>query len=573
MLLSVGVSLATASSFSGSNKTTVLSPAVAKGLAATGQQAGNGNGEVIVAQSVKNDTSPRLGNITPKPVTPSPNHPAQPNPPIVHRHTNRTDPVVQDSPAAPKMPGTLLNFDGIPFPGVNCNCAPPDTNGEVGSTQYVQIVNEGIEVWDKITGNSIFGPVGITTLWSGFGGPCENAGRGDPVVVYDQFANRWIVSQFAIGSAGIPESECVAVSTSDDATGSYNRYAFDLGTGFGVNFYDYPKLSVWPDAYYMSMNVFNSSGTAFLGPQPFAMDRSAMLNGTPAAIISTGMLSPSDDQLMPADVDGMNQPPSGAPNPFTEIGTNPTWKVWRFHVDFGQPNLSTFTLAGNIIPAPFSVICGGGSCVPQAGTGDTLDTLGDRSMFRNAYRRFTDGHEALIGDMTVESNGVAGVRWYEINNATSGSPSSSSRAPTSPTTRGAGWEAPRWTHSVTSPSASARRPPASIRRSATRGGWPAIRRTRWRRAKQRSSRAPAVRPTRSAAGATTRTSRSTPTTTARSGTRRSIRDDQFVQLEDADRELQVHELRSRAARHARGHGNEREQQRPGRRRQGGHVVR
>ena len=106
------------------------------------------------------------------------------------------------------------------------------------------------------------------------------------------------------------------------------------------------------------------------------------------------------------------------------LARTPTWKLWRFHVDFVNPANSTFTLAGSLVPAPFSIVCGGsaGACVPQAGTGDTLDTLGDRSMFRNAYRRFTDGHEALVGNMTVESNGVAGIRWYEINNATSGSP-------------------------------------------------------------------------------------------------------------------------------------------------------
>jgi N-acetylneuraminic acid mutarotase len=375
---------------------------------------------VTVGHSSKNDVSPKLRAIPAKPVTPTADKQAVATPRITHRQTNRMDSVVQSQPSAPKMPGTGLNFDGISFPGVNCFCAPPDTNGEVGATQYIQIVNTGIQVWDKTTGNSIFGPVSISTLWSGFGGVCETNNFGDPVVLYDQLANRWIVSQFS--GTSIPTHECVAVSTSSDATGSYNRYDFDLGSQFGVNFYDYPKLGVWPDAYYMSMNVFNSSGTAFLGPQPFAMDRSAMLNGTPATIISTGMLGPTDDQLMPADLDGMNQPPSGAPNPFTEIGTNATWKLWRFHVDFGTPGNSTFTLGGNLTPAPFSVICGGGSCVPQAGTGDTLDTLGDRSMFRNAYRRFADGHEALVGNMTVESNGVAGIRWYEINNATSGSP-------------------------------------------------------------------------------------------------------------------------------------------------------
>jgi Carboxypeptidase regulatory-like domain/Kelch motif len=397
------------------------SPSDSAPMVTAGSQAQTSpQGTVTVGHSVKNDVSPKLRDIPAKPLTPVPNHPAQPNRPILHRHTNRTDPVVQNKLPAPNMPDPGLNFDGIGFPGVNCNCAPPDTNGEVGATQYVQIVNTGIQVFDKTTGNSVLGPFSIESVWSGFGGVCENNGEGDPVALYDQLANRWIVSQFA-GTAQ-PTHECVAVSTTSDATGSFNRYDFDLGTQFGNNFYDYPKISVWPDAYYMSINIFNASGTAFIGPQPFAMDRSAMLAGQPATIVSTGTLGSTDDQLMPADLDGSNQPPAGAPNPFTEIGTNPTWKLWRFHVDFANPANSTFTQAGTLTPAPFSVICGGGSCVPQLGTGDTLDTLGDRSMFRSSYRRFADGHEALVGNMTVESNGVAGIRWYEINNATSGTP-------------------------------------------------------------------------------------------------------------------------------------------------------
>ncbi len=95
------------------------------------------------------------------------------------------------------MPAPILNFDGIPFPGVVCNCAPPDTDGEVGLTQYVQIVNEGYQVFNKTTGASVLGPVAISTIWTGFGGLCEFTGHGDPIVLYDQIANRWIVSQFA----------------------------------------------------------------------------------------------------------------------------------------------------------------------------------------------------------------------------------------------------------------------------------------------------------------------------------------------------------------------------------------
>ena len=232
VLLSVGVSLATASSFGGSNKTTVLSPAVAKGIAATGQQAGNGNGHVIVGHSVKNDKSPALRTITPKPMTPQPNHPARQNPPILHQHTNRKDPAVQNNLAAPKMPGTQLNFDGISFPGVDCNCAPPDTNGEVGATQYVQIVNTGLQVFDKTTGTSVLGPVSISTLWSGFGGVCETNGFGDPVVLYDQLANRWIVTPVR-GNEHPDRTSASRSRPRATRRASYNRYDFDLGLHSG----------------------------------------------------------------------------------------------------------------------------------------------------------------------------------------------------------------------------------------------------------------------------------------------------------------------------------------------------
>ena len=166
--------------------------------------------------------------------------------------------------------------------------APPDTNGAVGATQYVQWVNTSFAVFNKTTGASVLGPSGITTLWSGFGGVCQTNGFGDPVMLYDKMANRWLISEFA-GPTSFPDHECIAVSTTSDATGSYNRYDFDL-TPFGINFYDYPKLGSWPDAYYMAMNVFNSAGTAFLGVEPFAFDRTQMLSGLPATVISPGLV-------------------------------------------------------------------------------------------------------------------------------------------------------------------------------------------------------------------------------------------------------------------------------------------
>src|SRR6185503_4296494 len=265
--------------------------------------------DVTVGHSTQNDTSPPLRDMKQKKVDKKAEKEANENPkvPATLKHKDKTDEAVQgpggEAPTV-NMPATSLNFNGIPFPGVGCNCAPPDTNGEVGLTQYVQIVNEGYQVFDKTTGASQLGPSGISTLWSGFGGLCETSGNGDPVVLYDQIANRWIISQFA--GTNQPTDECIAVSTTSDATGSYNRYAFHLGS----NFFDYPHLSVWPDAYYMSMNVFNASGTAFLGPQPFAFDRARMLLGLPATFITTGITGGSnEDVYLPGDLDGTILPP------------------------------------------------------------------------------------------------------------------------------------------------------------------------------------------------------------------------------------------------------------------------
>lgn len=377
-----------------------------------------GKSNVIVGASTHNDKSPPLRDMKQLPMTFKPEREANDNPKIPHSHKDSKDTVVQSGSTAPvtaAMPGTQLNFDGIPFPGVSCNCAPPDTNGEVGSTQYVQIVNEGYQVFDKTTGASQLGPAGIATLWQGFGGVCETAGDGDPVVLYDQLADRWVISQFA--GSGVPTDECIAISTTGNATGSYFRYAFHLGS----NFFDYPHLGVWPDAYYMSMNVFNSSGTAFLGPQPFAFDRARMLAGLPATFISTGITGGSSEEVyLPADLDGATAPPVGAPATFVEFPGGGAYRTFHFHVDFATPANSSFTLFGSPAAAGFTQLCTTTrSCVPQAGTTSRLDAIADRLMFRLAYRNFGD-HESVVGNFTVSSGSVAGIRWFELQNVTSG---------------------------------------------------------------------------------------------------------------------------------------------------------
>ncbi len=383
------------------------------------QEAAAGSG-VIAGASYHNDTSLPLRDMVPLPVKASGEQEANVNPKIPPHHKNSPDEsALQDwHVSGPSVPAPILNFDGIPYPGVSCFCAPPDTNGEIGLTQYVQIVNRGYQVFDKTTGASVLGPVGIATIWSGFGAPCETAGAGDPIVLYDQLANRWLVSQFArVG--GVPTDECVAVSTTSDATGPYNRYGFHLGS----DFFDYPKLSVWPDAYYMSMIVFNAQATVYLGPQPFAFDRTAMLAGAAATFVSTGITGgSSEDPYLPSDLDGTDPPPAGSPNSFVEWPGSGVYKVYHFHVDFAVPGNSTFALFASPPAAGFTQLCPTTrACVPQSGVTppDYLDAIGDRFMHRLAYRNFGD-HESAVTNYTVSSGGVAGIRWIELRDVTSG---------------------------------------------------------------------------------------------------------------------------------------------------------
>ncbi len=233
---------------------------------------------VTVGASVRNDTSIPLREMKQKPIEFKPEREANENPKIPHSHKNAPDKVVQRYDC---RPGSSLRLTcrlqcristALGFRASLVTAPLPIRMVKSGATQYVQIVNEGFQVFDK-TGTSLLGPSGIATLWSGFGGVCQSNGDGDPVVLYDQLADRWIISQFA--GVSVPTDECIAVSTTGDATGSYYRYDFHLGS----NFFDYPHLSVWPDGYYMSMNVFNSAGSAFLGPQAFAFDRAKMLQG------------------------------------------------------------------------------------------------------------------------------------------------------------------------------------------------------------------------------------------------------------------------------------------------------
>jgi len=322
-------------------------------------------------------------------------NPGQPEP-------NAIDPVVQASASAAAATTAGLGFAGVGNGdyGFAPNAAPPDTNGAVGATQYVQWVNESFAIFDKATGARLYGPAAGNSLWSGFGGGCQSNNDGDPIVQYDKAANRWIFTQFSVSTT--PYLQCVAVSQTSDATGAYNRYSFSYS-----NFPDYPKLGVWPDAYYITFNMFQ--GNLFAGSRLCAYNRAAMLAGG-AATQQCFQLSSSFGGVLPSDLDGSTPPAAGSPNYMLNFGTN-SLNVWKFHVDWTTPANSSLAGPTNIPVAAFSQACGGGTCIPQSGTTQQLDSLADRLMYRLAYRKFSD-HESLVVNHSVGS--PSGIRWYEL---------------------------------------------------------------------------------------------------------------------------------------------------------------
>ncbi|HEY8009913.1 MAG TPA: hypothetical protein VIE67_02845 [Rudaea sp.] len=381
-------------------------------VSAQNEPTGAGTGGVESSDAVQHDVSPPLGDMAAAPGARVDSGHSKRDKPLhlIPRGltAHQKDPVVQTSTSSFVATTSGLNFAGVGNGayGFVPNSAPPDTNGAVGATQYVQWVNESFAVFDKTTGALVHGPIAGNTLWSGFGGGCETNNDGDPIVQYDKAANRWVMTQFSVTTT--PYLQCVAVSTTSDAMGPYNRYAFSQ-----PNFNDYPKLGVWPDGYYVSFNMF--SGNNFAGGRACAFDRTAMLAGNPATQICF-QLSSSFGGLLPSDLDGSTPPPAGSPNYYVAFGNDSaSLDIWKFHADFATPSNSTFVHSN--IPAPaFAAACGGGgTCIPQSGTRQQLDSLADRLMHRLAYRNFGD-HESLVVNHSVTAGSSVGVRWYEIRN-------------------------------------------------------------------------------------------------------------------------------------------------------------
>ena len=328
------------------------------------------------------------------------------------------DPVLQTIPPAAAGPSLAGSFEGIGagIAGYFVGYSPSDVNGAIGPNVYLQIANASLAVFRR-DGTLLLPPEPISTLWTGFGGLCATTNGGDPIALYDHAADRWLVSQLAFSGAdgtSVPYLNCVAVSTSGDPTGAYFRYAFPRS-----ELPDYSKFSVWPDAYYMTDND-QQNGTNFTGPSYAALDRTAMLAGGPGTMIVFS-LGTSYQSLLPAGQDGPTPPPAGSPGYALALRSDMAGlNEWRLHADFATPANSTLTGPIAIPVAPFGELCNGFfSCVPQASPGIPLAAIGDRLMYRVAYRNFGD-HESLVASHSVDpgqgGNTSGGVRWYEIRN-------------------------------------------------------------------------------------------------------------------------------------------------------------
>ena len=339
-----------------------------------------------------------------------------------HSSGDVVDPVVQTSTTTAGTAQALGQWEGLGegYPGFSVSAVPPDPNMAVGPNHIVQWVNNAFVVFDKL-GGQVNAPVSDGTFWGN--STCNQLGGfSDPIVQYDRASDRWLVGEVAIplfpGLIG-QFAQCFAVSTTPDPTGSYYMWAY----GFGTSINDYPKIGVWPDAYYVTWNIFQNAST-FIGAETCAWDRVAMLSGIAAPAFVCFHLSSAFASLLPSDLDGAIAPPAGSPNFLLNIDpASTTLNLWKFHVDFANPRNSTFT-GPTSIPgaAPFTAPClDTQDCIPQPATTTSLDALGDRLMYRLAYRNFGD-HESIVANHTVvASTGATGVRWYEIRNP-NGSP-------------------------------------------------------------------------------------------------------------------------------------------------------
>lgn len=348
-----------------------------------------------------------------------------------------TEPVKKDFVAKTSLLAPLPVDLGVEFTGIGVGLgkyspsgAPPDTNGAAGLSQYMQWANLALAVFNKADGNLIYGPVTLEkSLWKGFA-PCDGsipnyAPLGDTIIKYDQLADRWVITNPVMVQHYQPKMiswyyQCIAISTSGDATGSYHRYVYQF-----ENFPDYGKLSMWPDAYYMTMSMYSYIGPPYYkGTKICAFNRKTMLLGQ-STDTQCKQLTSDDGHPLPADLDGKTLPSSFTPAYFLGFNPHNKMQLWKFKIDWNNPHDSIFIGPIELKEvAPFVRACPTSlemltPCIPQPNTSITLNVLSDRLMYRLAYRQFSHYGSLVATHSISTANSISAMRWYQINIANS----------------------------------------------------------------------------------------------------------------------------------------------------------
>jgi hypothetical protein len=317
-------------------------------------------------------------------------------------------------------PGNGATAIGSGFPGANNNdngalfgflIAPPDTDGHVGPNHLM--INLVTTIFDK-NGNVVEGggPFGSDAFWTGIGGNCEAYNQGDPVVLYDEVKDRWLVSQFAFPDSLSSFSQCVAISETGDPTGAYNRYEFSFND-IGLN--DYPKHGIVDGSITMIANIFTPSGTSFYWGGTFlgVMDKDAMYAGQPASLVGQN-IGTGEFGFLAGDLDGGGS----APALFgTAMTANGLFDIWEADIDWNDPNTFNVSRIARVPVTPFDAdLCRASreACIPQPRPGPSLEALSDRLMHRLQVRDFGE-YRTMVTAHTVDvGGGRAGIRWYEL---------------------------------------------------------------------------------------------------------------------------------------------------------------
>ncbi len=371
---------------------------------------------------------------TPQPLMERPEH----EDPLITRTTIRGQVVAPPELSTPSVPArnapappAIMNFAGLDFANWGAG-HPPDTNGDAGPTYYIQTVNTSIGIFRKSDGVRVAAFSFNTFMSQGhFGNLCDTNNFGDPVVLYDSFEDRWIITDFAFQLSGNNvvnppgNFQCFATSmTGDPVSGGWNFYSINTAGGLG----DYPKFGIWPDGLYMSVNMFDYVGSGFQSSRVYALNKAQMYAGKPLVQVLTFNAPVADFTILPGNARLQSgTPPQGTPNYFLS-----TWEftngltVYKFHADWTHPTASTFTGPDT----PLAATSWPNDIVPNAPSlgGNDLDVLELRAMVQNQYTNI-GGVESLWASHTVRRadasddpnsphpvfHGFAAPRWYQVD--------------------------------------------------------------------------------------------------------------------------------------------------------------